>query len=210
MLLRYLLPIVLVLSSWDAAGRGNSYRDVLFRGSGTLTKFHSQSHHQQVTQDFVATAILGISKDDKFQVGYKAVFSDGSEKTLALELTEDASTGKVSAQIRSHSGSGQNQDDLSWGTAVVAELENGFQSIFKKEDNSLLEVVVDIQDSPTNVGGDLIKDIHMTITTNDWSVSDSSEPAVLNLQITSRLDFNSLMRNDDNSYELLFNELFDK
>ena len=94
-MLRCLLPIVLVLSSWEAVGRGG---DILLRGSGVLTK--SIVPHQQVTQKFAATVVMNVSKVDKFQVGYKAVFSDGNEKTLALELTEDASTGELSAQIR--------------------------------------------------------------------------------------------------------------
>ena len=208
MVLKYLLPFVLVLSSWDAAGRGNSYRDMLFRGSGVLTKFHSQNPQQQVTQDFAAIVIMGVSKDEKLQIGYKVVFSDESEKTLALELALDDSTEEVSAQVRSRLGDGQNEDNLSGLPGVVAETEKGYQILFKKEDESLLEVVIDIQNSPTNIGGDLIKDVHMTITTNDWSASGSSDPAVLNLQITSRLDFNSLMRNDDDSYELLLKELF--
>lgn len=200
-MLRCLLPIVLVLSSWEAAGR-----DVLFRGSGVLTKLYSKSPNQQITQDFVATAVLKITKSDELQIGYKAVFSDKSEKTLALELTEDASTGEAMAQIRTTSGNGQGE--LSDIIGVVAETENGYHVVFKKEDESLLEVVVDIHDSPTNIGGDLIPDVHMTITTNDWSASDSSDPAVFNLKLTSRLDFNALMRNDDNSFELLVEELF--
>lgn len=200
-MIKLLLFCGFLFGSLDAIGRNP---DILLRGSGVLTKFINQSSHQ-ATENFVATVVLNTKGYKTLQLGYKAVFPDGREKTLALEITD--SLDEKSASL--HASSDLNQDELSRISSAITELEDGYQILFKKGHWSRLEVIVKFIETKGNHG---VADVKVDITTNEWATTffttDDNNPMESSWKIDARIDFNALMRHDDNSHEELVEELF--
>lgn len=188
-------------------------RDILYRGTGVVAK---SGFLAPTPVNFVATVIMGVSSDGKLRIGYKAEFSDGSSEKLALQLTEESATevnreaqpSQGEAKLLIHSGTRQRADGFSGASGTWAETDDGFRVEFTREDGSKMEMVIDIQTSPTKIGGDMIPDVKITITVHDLPSPDVRDGITYDWKILSRLDFNALMRDDDTSTEALLEELF--
>ena len=200
MRLSLLFIVFVVVCPWQVIAGST-----LLRGTGTVS---SAGFLPSRTEQFVATVVMGISNDDRLQIGYQAKFSDGSKEQLAIVLTQtDPEVPSGEAQLQTHSGSRHRGDGFSGMLGTWSETDDGYRVKFVKEDRSKLEIVIDIENSPTKIAGDLIPDMKVTITTSDSAPDDRSELTV-NWKILSRLDFNALMRDDDNSADSLLKELF--
>ena len=190
--MKLLFLCAFLLSSLEAIGRTPN---VLLRGSGVLTKFVSPSPHTSA-KNFVAVVALNEVGNDKLRIGYKAVFPDGSVESLSLEVTD--SLDEKSARLYTK------QTDNSIASDSIVEIEGGYHILFKDGDKSLLELIITFEEPEGNHG---MPDFKVEITTNEWSTSKEN-PKVSNWKIKSRLDYNALIRRDDNSYEELIEELF--
>ena len=189
-------------------------RDMLYRGTGVVSK---SGFLAPTPVNFVATVIMGVSSDGKLRIGYKTEFSDGSSgDKLALLLTEGSATevnreakaSRGEAKLLIHSGTRQRADGFSGASGTWTETDDGFRVEFTREDRSKMEMVIDIQTSPTKIGGDMIPDVKITITVRDLPSPDVRDGITYDWKILSRLDFNALMRDDDTSTEALLEELF--
>lgn len=200
MRLLLLFVVLMVACPWPVIAGST-----LFRGTGTMS---SAGFLPVKTEQFVATVVMGISNDDRLQIGYQAKFSDGSKEQLALVLTQtNPELPSGEAELRTHSGSRHRGDGFLGVVGSWSETDDGYLVKFVKEDRSKLEIAIDIENSPTKIGGDLIPDVKVTITISDSAPDDRGELTV-NWKILSRLDFNALMRDDDNSADSLLEELF--
>ena len=184
-------------------------RPALFRGTAAVHNRVSGLNHNEVIKPTVAV-VLDTSNDRVMRFGYKAVFPDGNEEKLALELLGDDIDRK--ARIVVHSGDHLREDGFAGALGTWSDVEayynadDGFRADFKREDGSTWGISARERRSTSTM--DAVPDTMLTVTVDDYPAPGDDLRLFFKWEIRSQLDFNALMRVDDTSAEALLEELF--
>ena len=185
-------------------------RAALFRGTAAVHKRVSGLNHNNVIKPAVAV-VLDTSNDKAMRFGYKAVFPDGNEEKLALELFGNG-VDREEARVVVHSGDHLREDGFEGALGTWSDVEayynadDGFRADFKREDGSTWGISVRERNSTSTM--DAVPDTMLTITVDDYpSPGDDLRP-FFKWEIRSQLDFNAQMRVNDTSAKALLEELF--
>ena len=144
-------------------------RIVLFRGEGAVHKRVSGLNRNVVVKP-VVTVVLDTSNEKVIRFGYKAVFPDGSEEKLALELLETDTNRQ--ARVVTHSGDHLREDGFAGALGTWSEVEayynadDGFRADFKREDGSTLRISARQYRSTSTM--EAVSDAMLTITVDDY------------------------------------------
>lgn len=122
-------------------------RGVLYRGAGTVQKLNPLDTIKSKEVIKHVIAVIDASNDKAMRFGYKAVFPDDGEQTLALALNEgnvlrEDGIRRGKAQLVIRSGSHYPHAFESAGTWKASGEDNNFHAEFPREDGSKIEVIV--------------------------------------------------------------------
>ena len=206
-------------------------RGVLYRGAGAVHKVNPLEMKSTEAIKHVM-AVIDASNDKAMRFGYKAVFPDNGEQTVAIVLNEgdvlrEDGIRRGEAQLIIRSGSHYPQAFESAGTWKATGEDYSFHAEFPREDGSNMEVIVSKELNSPSTMWDAVPDIELNITVYDYppaSENVSNMPPSKDFtdlyqslipmtmfqkwEMVSGLDFNAMLRAEDASANDLVEKLF--